>query len=104
MYYNPTEIVRLLMQRDEKNSDQIVAPFNGVSLVTFIYGSTTSIPPGQSARVTMDFVQKDRATGSGAAPKFFQLDSEIVVGLATGTKQTYSLQNLMFDRVSMPVF
>jgi hypothetical protein len=50
----------------------------------------------------MNFVKDENGTTSGAAPKVFQIASEIVVGVAkTGTKNSYSLHNLMFDQVSL---
>lgn len=66
----------------------------------FIYGSTTEMPPGQSLTVTMFFSQNNNQTTSGT-PKVFQLATEIVVGvLASGTKKSYTLYNVTFDRVS----
>jgi hypothetical protein len=52
----------------------------------------------------MNFAQDASQTISGALPKFFQINSEIVVGVTTGAKTSYSLQNLTFDRVGMPAF
>lgn len=70
----------------------------------FVFGSMTPIPPGQSVRVTMDFVQNGNPT-SGPPPKVFQIASEIVVGIVTtAAKKSYSLYNLTFDQVSMPAF
>lgn len=97
--HDATEIVSLLVQRDERNSD--VNRDDG--RLKFIYGAMSSISPGQSVDVTMSFLRKGTQRASGPAPQFFQIDSEIVVGIVgADNKKTYSLQNLMFDRVGMP--
>lgn len=57
--------------------------------------------PGQSLSVTMTFVYDANETTS-APPKVFQMATEIVVGIVTaGTKKSYTLYNLTFDRVSL---
>jgi curli biogenesis system outer membrane secretion channel CsgG len=123
--YSASEIVRLLRLRDELGRDED-DPSDGTSDTsgtiqayqppgaplpprktffafkgnTFISGSTTTIEPGQSVTITMDFVS---TADGGPAPKFIQVNSEIVVGVVTtDTKRSYSLQNLTFDRVNMP--
>ncbi len=105
--YDPAEIARLLQRQADTNSQTARTAGNSATCRTyqFIYGSTTPIPPGQSIAVTMDFVQDVSETTSGPSPKFFQMSTEFVVGVdATDTKKAYSLQNLIFDRVSMPLF
>lgn len=96
--YNPTEIVALLSKRDDLKSDVVT---NSGYQNRFIYGSMTEMPPGQSLTVTMNFVQDNNQQRSGTPPRVFQLATEIVVGvLASGSKKSYTLYNLMFDRVS----
>ena len=120
--YSASEIVRLLRLRDELGRDADdpadgkynsentrVNPrdgrpqpkrFQAFTGNTFISGSTTTIEPGQSITVTMDFVS---ASDGGPAPKFIQVNGEIVVGVVeAGTKKSYSLHNLTFDRVNLP--
>jgi len=68
----------------------------------FIFGSMSEVSPGQSLTVTMSFVKDESQMTTGSPPKFFQISSEIVVGIAArGTRKSYSLYNLMFDRVGM---
>jgi len=96
--YNPSEIVSLLVKRDKTNTDVLSDP-----KAPFVFGVTISIPPGQSAAVTIAFFQETLGTASSPSPKFFQIDSEVVVGLvAADSTKSYSLHNLSFDRVSMP--
>lgn len=95
---NPAEIGSLLQRQDETGTNE--NPDIGYA---FVFGSTTPIPPGESVTVVMSFVQDAGETTSGPLPKFFQISSEIVVGVVkTGTKKSYSLHNVIFDRVSMP--
>jgi len=122
--YSASEIVRLLRLRDELGRDED-DPSDGTSDSSgfvhgygappktffefkgnrFISGSTTTIEPGHSVTVTMSFHREARGTTSGLPPTFFQLNSEIVIGVLTSnTRASYSLQNLTFDRVSMPVW
>jgi uncharacterized caspase-like protein len=99
--YNPAEIVTVLSKRDELNSDVATEAF-GYGC-RFIVGSTTEMSPGQSLTVAVTFVQDANQTTSGALPKVFQMATEIVVGVpTTGTKKSYTLHNLTFDRVSLP--
>ena len=92
-YYNPAEIVTVLSKRDDLNSDFFP------NTIRFLLGSTTEMSPGQSLTVTMSFVQDG---SSGEPPKVFQMATEIVVGIATtGTKKSYTLHNLTFDRISL---
>jgi hypothetical protein len=96
-YYNPTEIVTVLSKRDDTNSDFFT------NSLRFIFGSTTEVSAGQSLSVTMTFVQETNQTTDGPQPKVFQIATEIVVGIATtGTKKSYRLHNLTFDRVTLP--
>jgi hypothetical protein len=129
-FYNPAEIVSLLSKRDDLNSDVVTSQGRYESrgpnrskrddlnsgVVTsqnghyesrdqnrFIFGSTTEMSPGQRLMVTMTFVQNEYRTTSPPPPKVFQLATEIVVGIVTsGTKKSYSLHNVTFDRVSPP--
>lgn len=124
--YAATEIVRLMRLRDTlgRDSDD---PADGTSDTSgrvsgyrapgdttprqtffpwqgnrFISGSTTAIEPGASITVTMTFEQEGGQPTM--APTFFQLDSEIVVGVGpTDTTRSYALHTLSFDRISMPV-
>jgi caspase domain-containing protein len=98
--YNPAEIVTVLSKRDDLNSD--VATNNWGYQNRFIFGSTTEMSPGHGLTVTMTFVQDANQTTSGAPPRVFQMATEIVVGIVSGTKKSYTLYNLTFDRVSLP--
>lgn len=102
--YNPTEIGALLQQRDASNSTVVSSkPCGGSYNYQFLFGSTNEIPPGQSLAVSMNWFPKMVGSESDPFPKFFQINSEIVVAIDTPeTKRSYSLQNLTFDRVSMP--
>ena len=101
--YDPSEIVTVLSKRDDLNSDVTVDRRIAEWPYRFIFGSTTEMSPGQSLTVTVSFVQDADETTSGPPPKVFQIASEIVVGVVTtGTKKSYSLHNLTFDRVSLP--
>jgi hypothetical protein len=87
--YDPSDIVTLLSKRDDLKSD--------VSGYTFILGSMTEMAPEQSITVTMTFVKNNSESSS----KVFQMATEIVVGsLTSGSKKSYLLYNLIFDRVS----
>lgn len=98
---NPTEIVSLLQRKDQTGTNR--TRINQDVYETFVFGSTTPIPPGQSVTVVMSFIQDAGETPSGPLPKFFQMNSEIVVGIeTTDTEKSYSLHNVIFDRVSMP--
>jgi hypothetical protein len=97
-YYNPAEIVTVLSNRDDLNSDVFQNGFN-----PFIFGLTTEMSPGQSLMVTLTFVDDGNQTTSGASAKVFQMATEIVVGVAkTGDRKSYTLHNFTFDQVSMP--
>jgi|GEM_PF-2628267 len=99
--YNPAEIVTVLSKRDDLNSE--FATNNQGYQNRFIFGSTTEMSPGQILTATMTFAQDANQTTSGAPPKVFQMATEIVVGTVTsGTKKSYTLYNLTFDRVSLP--
>lgn len=93
-WYNPAEIVTVLSKRDDLNLD--VDRSSGYS---FIFGLMTEMSPGQSLTVTMTFVLNDN---SASPSKVFQMATEIVVGIVSGTKKSYALHNLTFDRVSLP--
>lgn len=108
---NPTEIGSLLQRQDRTGTNMGTTSGNYRRPYPFVFGSTTPILPGQRLTVVMNFVRDSGEWGSWnsrepvtpeAPPTFFQLNSEIVVGLVTtdGAK-SYSLQNLVFDRVSM---
>jgi TolB-like protein len=99
--YNPTEVAALMLKRDELNTS--INPND--TRLDFILGAGSTIEPGQSISVTLAFVQDSREKTAGPAPKFFQINSEIVVGImGANAKNSYSLQNLTFDRVSVPAF
>lgn len=127
--YSATDITRLLRLRDQLGrdtddpSDGITANADsmgeGGSNVTFgggritspprffpykgnrfISGSTTTISPGQSVVVTLNFEQQGGVNSS--PPTFYQFTSEIVVGVTERGSTSYSLHNLAFDRVLIP--
>lgn len=100
--YNPTQIGSLLA-----NQDRYAA--RGQQLREYIYGATSIIEPGKSAGVTLEFVLDRNSTPRGRLqdehPQVFHLNTEIVVGLAGANgRNAYSLQNVTFDRVTMPRF
>lgn len=101
--YDPSEIGIALSKRNDLNSDEDTQ-FKGTSSesrYTFIFGSTTEMSPGQRLTVTMSFFQ-DVGQATHVVPTVFQITSEIVVGISrTGTKNSYTLHNLSFDRVSI---
>jgi hypothetical protein len=91
--YDPAEIVTVLSKRDDLNA-------NIANGYTFIYGSTAEILPGQSVTVNAIFA---KSGNSDKPSKVFQMASEIVVGIAnSGTKKSYTLYNLTFDKISLP--
>ena len=95
--FGPTDILSLLQRQDETGTNMS----SSVPSRAFVFGSTTSIPLGQIVTIIMNFAQ-DRQAYSMQPPKFFQIVSEIVVGAVTeGSKKSYTLQSLIFDRVSM---
>jgi hypothetical protein len=95
--FSPTDVPSLLKRQDEAGTNMSAY---GRSYA-FVFGSTTLIPPGQTMTVVMNFAQDLQDSNSGAA-RFFQIVAEIVVGTATkGTKKSYALHNLAFDRVSI---
>lgn len=97
--YDPAEIVPLLSKRDELNSD-IIDRGNGYRF-NFIFGGSTEMSPGQGVTVIMTFAQNSNQTSSGTPSKVFRMATEIVVGsLTSGSKKSYTLHNLIFDRVS----
>lgn len=101
--YDPTEISGLLKKQDDLGSNTVTVneAFGYTYHYQFIFGSMTPILPGQSVRVTMNFVQDSNGTTSGPSSKFFQMDVEVVVGTtATDSTKSYSLQNLTFDHVT----
>jgi hypothetical protein len=103
--FSPTEIVTVLKRQDNTNSNTDTRQYYGsnVGSYQFVFGSMSPISPGQSSSVTMSFVQDASERLPRPSSKFFQFNSEIVVGVeASGTKKDYSLQNLTFDRVSIP--
>lgn len=98
--YDPAEIVIALSKRDDLNSDVATSP-RGLQY-QFIFGSMTTMPPGQSLTVSVTFTQDVNETTTGTPPTVFQMASEIVVGVMTiGTKKSYALHNITFDRVSL---
>jgi caspase domain-containing protein len=100
--FNPAQIVTVLSKRDDLNSDVTIDRRTSEWEYHFIFGSTTEMSPGQSLSVTMTFVEDANPTTSGAPPKVFQMATEIVVGVGSGTKKSYTLHNLTLDRVSLP--
>lgn len=106
--YDPTEVLALLKRRDDTNSNSATEPgtiYRVAMQYQFIFGSMTSIAPGQSVMVSMSFREDAGRTNSGPPPKVLQISGEIIVGVGgSEVKKTYSVQNLMFDRVSMRAF
>jgi TolB-like protein len=105
--YDASEITTVLSKRDELGSGVEVDPkwrSWDARTYTFMFGSTTEMPPGQRVQVTMTFTQDAGQTAPASQPKVSQMATEIVVGLdKTGSSKLYSLYNLMFDQVSTPV-
>lgn len=126
--YKPYEIVKLLRLRDELGRDtsdpadgayttdtrigpagyntvfgRSNIPMNFVSFGnTFVSGSTTAIEQGKSASAVMDFRSLQE---KNPAPASVQISMEIVVGVAgTDAKILYSLNNIIFDHVSLPAY
>lgn len=96
--YDPSQVASLLERQDRDGS-------RGQEKGEYVYGATSTISPGQSLSVTMNFELDGTGGKQSGRPQFFQIGSEIVVGVAaTDKKKAYSLQNLTFDRVTMPVF
>lgn len=95
--YSPSTIASLLEKWDRTGSNVITGKgvFDGD---TFVSGSTTTIHPGATARVTLDFI----ATGDVGAAKSFQLASEIVTGIGSPGRRRYSLQNITLDKIVLP--
>ena len=103
--FSPTDIVSVLQRQDEIGTNMTRDADNPqLGAFAFVFGSTTPIESGQSASITMTFIPDAGEPTAGAPPKFFQINSEIVVGVTTGGKRSYSLYNLAFDRVNMPVY
>ena len=95
--YNPAEITTLLSKREDLNSDVLQ---NGLH---FIYGSSTEMQAGQSLSVIMSFAEDANQKTTEMSPKVVQIATEIVVGVPkSGTKKSYTLHNLTFDRISLP--
>jgi FlgO protein len=124
--YSAAEIVRLLSLRDRLGRDTD-DPADGTSDSAgrvsgyrlpgdpppptffpytgnrFISGATTTIQPGQSVVVTLDFANDDASSDSNFRPTLLQFNSEIVVGVVTtDATKSYSLHNVTFDQVAMP--
>ena len=100
---SPAEIGSLLQRQDEDSTNMTFEPGRPDLKRAFVLGSTTPIiPPAQSVTVVMNFVQDAGEMTSGPSPTVFQMATEIVVGIVTtGTKKSYTLYNLTFDRVGM---
>lgn len=95
--YNAAEIAALLARRDELNSNTALGRTGDQN--QFLFGETSAIAPGKSARVVLSFTAAARPT-AGWSPKSFESSIEIVTGLASPNGKTvYSLHALAFDRV-----
>ena len=100
---DPSEIVTLLQLQDELGTNERADP-GPVAPYRFVFGTTTPISPGHSVTVAMTFTQGASETASGSPPNFFQIVSEVIVGIVNSHSRTsYSLHNVMFDRVSIAV-
>jgi hypothetical protein len=100
--YSPSMAPKLLERWDDlKANIEPSDPYKSI----FVYGAPSVILPGQGVNVTMTFIKHDNEN-SNTFPKVFQLDGELVVGIAgaDSTRVKYVLVNLTFDRVSMPTF
>jgi hypothetical protein len=100
--YNPAEIVSVLQQRDEKQTDVATSTACGYSLTRpFVYGSLTPVRAGQTVRTTVDFPDKGYGTPA-SVPQRLQLGFEIVIGVSeSSAKKSYSLHNIAFDRITL---
>jgi hypothetical protein len=99
--FSPSDIPALLKRQEETDTNTFRDRWGNNK--NFIFGSMTPVPPGKSITVVMNFVQDAGETTSGKQPTYFQVNSEIVIGVETSDRtKVYSLHNLMFDRVSMP--
>jgi hypothetical protein len=95
--HDPSEIVSMLEKQDRLNGASL--PRNA----QYVYGSPSTINPGQTMSIVMTFVLSANEQKQVSKPQFFQIESEIVVGLVMeGTRMSYSLHNVIFDRVSVP--
>jgi hypothetical protein len=99
--YNPTEIVRLLPTLDETGSN--ISRSRGGEY-RYAFGSTTVLSPGQSRTVGMTFVENTPSDSSTKPPKTFELQCELVIGVASGadSRRSYSLENVSFGQLNMP--
>jgi hypothetical protein len=98
--YNPTEIATLIPTFDETGSSRARSYQGDYS---YMFGSLTTVSPGQSRAVSMTFTRTDREP-SRKPPKFFELQSELVIGVTTSgdSKRSYSLENITLEHVDMP--
>ena len=74
---------------------------------TFWSGHFSEIQPGDTLRMTVDFVRASESGGRDQDPEHFQLDMELVLGTAMGDEAPEKaadlrLRNLTIDRVEMP--
>jgi hypothetical protein len=100
--YSPSEIVSVLLRRDQLGTD-MTRDNNQTEPFAFVFGSTTTIAPGESANVTMSFLQDaPMEQAAGLLPKVFHFNSEIVVGTAEKNKRSYALYNLSLDQIRIP--
>ena len=106
--YSATDIVRLLALRDKLGrdiddpSDGYRATYDGRWVPNrgnpFVFGASVSIEPGRSMPVVMDF-----DSDGGSAPSAVQISTELVIGApSTSARKSFSLQNVIFDRVAVP--
>jgi hypothetical protein len=94
---DPSQIVSALVMQDRLNGARL--PMQA----QYVYGSPTTVNPGQTVAATLTFVQNANGQTQVGNPEFIQLNTEIVVGIVTaGSTTAYSLHNLSFDRVNMP--
>jgi ABC-type transporter MlaC component len=99
--YDPSEIVKVLAMRDDLKTDGGIWAPSSPWKYYFIFGSMTEMSPGQSQNVILSFVQNNTQNTSGGPSKVFQMATEIVVGsLTSGSRKSYTLYNLTFDRVT----
>ncbi len=100
--YNPTEIATLIPTFDETGSNRARSYQGDYS---YMFGSLTTVSPGQSRAVSMTFTETNtNGESSLKPPKFFELQCELVIGVVASvdSKRSYSLENVTLEHVGMP--
>lgn len=99
--YNPTEIATLLPRFDDTGSN---VARSRAGEYRYVFGSVTTLSPGQSRTATMTFMEDSSRDPSPSLPKTFQLQCELVLGVGSNvtTRRSYALENITLDQISMP--